>query len=130
MTSKDKVAGKKSSPKATQTSPVKSDPSTPSKTLIVSNEMEYNIVEEMKNTRANITFHELRKLKHQQKILLKELHAIPIAPLPAAVISQASHEMGRPPNNMTNKVNLNDIVLIGGRSKSHTPPFLLAKFEK
>ena len=44
LVSKDKVAGKKSSPKVTQTSPVQSDSPTPSKTLIVSNEMEYNIV--------------------------------------------------------------------------------------
>ena len=87
--------------------------------------MEYNIVEDMKKTRANITFHELSKLKHQQKILLKELHAILVAPLPAAVISQASHEMGITPTNMANKVDPNDIALIGGRSKSHTPPFLL-----
>jgi len=53
---KDKVASKKTSPKATQTSPVQTDTSTPSKTLIVLDEMEYNIIEDMKNTRANITF--------------------------------------------------------------------------
>lgn len=123
-TSRDKVTGKKSSPKVTQTSPVQSDSPTLSKTLIVSDEMEYNIVEDMKKTGANITFHELSKLKHQQKLLLKELHAIPVAPLPVIVISQASHEMGRPPTNMANKVDPNDITLIGGRSKSHTP-FLL-----
>lgn len=87
--------------------------------------MEYNIVEDMKKTRANITYHELSKLKHQHKLLFKELHAVPIAPLPTTIISQASHEMGRPPTSMANKVNANDIALIGGRSKSHTPPFLL-----
>ena len=63
--SKDKVTGKKSSPKVTQTSPFQSDSSNPSKTLIFSDEMEYNIVKDMKNTRANITFHGLSKLKHQ-----------------------------------------------------------------
>jgi len=123
--SKDKVAGKKSSTKATQTSPIQFDSPTPFKTLIVSDEMEYNIVEDMKKTRANITFHELTKLKHQQKFILKELHAIPVAPLPVTVISQASHEMGRPPTNVTNKFDPNDIALIGERSRSHTPPFLL-----
>ena len=87
--------------------------------------MEYNIIEDMKKSRANITFYELSKLKHQQKVLLKELHAVPVAPLPAAVISQASHDMGRPPTNAINKVDPNDIALIGGRSRSHTPPFLL-----
>lgn len=122
---KDKVAAKKTSPKATQTSPVQTDTSTPSKTLIISDEMEYNIVEDMKMTRDNITLSELGMLKHQQKVLLKELHAIPVAPLPAAVISQASHDMGRPPTNAMNKVDPNDIALIGGRLRSHTPPFLL-----
>ena len=42
--------------KATQTSPDQTDSPTPSNTLIVSNEMEYNIIEDMKKTRANITF--------------------------------------------------------------------------
>ena len=122
---KDKVASKKTSPKATQTSPVQTDTSTPSKTLIISDEMEYNIVEDMKKTRANITLFELSKLKHQQKVLLKELHVVPVPPLPAAVISQSFHDMGRRPTSMMNKVDPNDIALIGGRSRSHTPPFLL-----
>jgi len=52
--------------------------------------MEYNIVENMKSTRDNITLHELRKLKHQQNLLLKELKVIPTSPLPATVISQAA----------------------------------------
>jgi len=86
--------------------------------------MEYNIVEDMKKTRANITFHELSKLKHQQKLLLKELNAVPNTPLPIVVISQATNEIGRPPTGISNKVNPNDIALIGGRSKSHTSPFL------
>ena len=74
--------------------------------------MEYNIVEDMKKTRANITLFELSKLKHQQKVLLKELHVVLVAPLPAAVISQASHDMGRPPTSTMNKVDPNDIELI------------------
>jgi len=61
---KDKVVAKKMTPKVTQTIPVQSDSSTPSKTLIVSDEMEYNIIEYMKNNRANITLYELSKLKH------------------------------------------------------------------
>jgi len=112
--------------KATQTSPVQTNSPTPSKTLIVSDEMEYNIIEDMNRTRANITFYELSKLKHQQKFLLNEFHAVPVAPLPTAVISQASHEMGRPPNTVINKVDPNDISLIGGRSRSHTSPFILS----
>ena len=62
-TPKDKVATKKKTSKATQTSPIQTDSLTPSKTLIVSDEMEYNIIEDMKKTRANITFYELSKLK-------------------------------------------------------------------
>ena len=56
---KDKIAPKKTTPKATQTSPVQTDSSNPSKTLIVSDEMEYNIIGDMRKTRANITFYEL-----------------------------------------------------------------------
>ena len=56
---------------------------------------------------------------------MKELHAVPVAPLPAIVISQASHDMRIPPTSTMNKVDPNDITLIGGRSRSHTPPFLL-----
>ena len=88
--------------------------------------MEYNIIEDMKKTRAHITFYELSKLKYQQKLLLKELHAVPVSRLLVVVISQASHEVGRPPNTVFDKVDANDIALIGGRSRSHTPPFLLA----
>jgi len=124
---KDKVVTKKTSPKVTQTNPVQTNTSTPSKTLIVSDEMEYNIVQDMKKTRANINLFELSKLKHQQKVLLKELHAVPVAPLPVIIISRASHDMGRPPTSMMNKVDPNDIALIRGRSRSHTPPFLLMR---
>ena len=53
---------------------------------------------------------------------MNELHAVPTTYFPTTV---ASHNMGRPPTNMINKVDPNDIALIGGRSRSHTPPFLL-----
>jgi len=53
---KDKVVAKKMTFKVTQTSPVQIDSPTPSKTLIVSDEMEYNIIEDMKKTMANISF--------------------------------------------------------------------------
>lgn len=55
--------------------------------LIISDEMDYNIIEDMNKARANITLHELSKLKHQQKLILKELNAVPTTPLPATVIS-------------------------------------------
>jgi len=56
--------------------------------------------------------------------LLKELNAVPTSPLPAAVIYQASQGMARPPSNSLDKVKPTDVVLIGGRSNSHTPPFV------
>lgn len=45
---KDKVTTKKTTTKATQSSPVQTDQTTPSKTLIVSDVMEYNIIDDMK----------------------------------------------------------------------------------
>ena len=65
LAAKDKVATNKMTAKATQSSPVQPDQTPPSRTLIVSDEMEYNIIDDMKKTRANITLYELRKLKHQ-----------------------------------------------------------------
>lgn len=79
----------------------------------------------MKKTRANIMLYELIKLKHQQKLLLKELNAVPTSPLPAVVVSQAAPGMGKPPSTSSDKVKPTDVVLIGGRSNSHTPPFIL-----
>lgn len=81
--------GNKSPPKSTQMTPPQSNSSPPTKTLLVSYEMEYNIIKYMNKTRTNITFHELSKLKHQQKLLLKELKAAPTPPLPTIAISQA-----------------------------------------
>lgn len=122
---RDKTIGKKYSVKSTQTTPSQLNSSPSTKTLIVSNEMEYNILDYMKKTRENITFHELSKLKHKKKLHLKELKVVPTSPLPAVVISQAAQEMGRPPSTSLNKIGPINIPLIGGRSKSHTPPFIL-----
>ena len=83
--------------------------------------MEYNIVEDMKKIKANISLHELSKLKHQQKLLLKELNATPIAPLPSSVVAKAARGTSKPPD----KVDAIDTVLIGEKSNSQTPPFLL-----
>lgn len=82
-------------------------------------------MEDMKNTKADITFHELSKMKHQQKLFLKDLKIVPILPLPTTIISQAAQEMGRPPNTSLDRINPTNIYLIGRISKSHTPPFLL-----
>ena len=56
--------------------------------------MEYNIVEDMKNTKENILLHEMTKLKQQQKILLRELKAVLVGPIQPPVIAQASKDMG------------------------------------
>ena len=73
----------------------------------------------MKKTKANITMFELSKLKHQQKLLLKELNAVPSSPLPS---TKAASDSGQPPSG---RVEATDTILIGDRSNSHTPPFLL-----
>lgn len=100
--------------KTVQTNPILSDPSTTSKTLIVSDTIEYNIVEDMKKIKENISLHEMTKLKQQQKILLRELKAIPAEPIQPLVIEQASKDMGKPPSSTT-KVDSNDLVLICDR---------------
>jgi len=60
---KEKTVSKKS--KTSQTDPIPLDPPNASKTLVISNTVEYNIVEDMKKMRANISLHELTKLKNQ-----------------------------------------------------------------
>lgn len=84
--------------------------------------MDYNIIEVMKKTRENISIFELSKLKHQQKLLLKELNVVPSSRLPNGVLSKVANETGKPPSN---RVEATDVVLIRDRSNSHTPPFLL-----
>jgi len=122
LTTKEKFPLKKNSSLPTQNQPLSSNPpTTTSKTLVVSNPMDCNIVEDMKKTRVNISLHELNKLKYQQKLLLKELNATPISPLPSGVVSKAAKGSGKPPD----KVDATDTVLIGERSNSQTPPFLL-----
>ena len=85
---------------------------------------EYNIVEDMKKIKENISLHEMTKLKQQQKLFLRELKAIPVELIQPPVIAQASKDMGKPPSSI-NKVSYNDLVLIGDKSISQTPPFLL-----
>jgi len=58
---KENTVSKKS--KTSQIDPIPLDPPNASKTLAISHTLEYNIVEDMKNTRANISLHELTKLK-------------------------------------------------------------------
>jgi len=121
-TTKEKVPVKKATTIPSQNQPSSSNLPSTSKTLVVSDSMDYNIIEDMKKTKANITMFELSKLKHQQKLLLKELHAIPFSPLPNSVLSKAVNDSGQPPSG---RVEATDAVLIGDRSNSHTPPFLL-----
>lgn len=119
------MASKNSSPKSPQPSPNSSNTSYSSKTLVVTDTMEYNIVQGMNKIRVNISLHELNNLKHQQNLLLKELNTISSSPLPTDVLSQVVRGMGKPPNDSSNKFDPTDAILIGDRSNSHTPPFLL-----
>ncbi len=82
---KGKSPAKKTPISSPQTKSSLSNPPSSSKTLVVSDPMNYNIVEYMKKTRANISLHELIKLKHQQNLLLKELNVVPSSPLPTSV---------------------------------------------
>ena len=92
-TTKEKVSTKKPAATVPQNQPSSSNIPSTSKTLAVSESMDYNIVDDMKKTKANITMFELRKLKHQQKLLLKELNAVPCSPLPSAKLQmiQVNH---------------------------------------
>lgn len=119
---KEKTVTKKS--KTNQTDPIPSDSPNASKTLVISDMVKYNIVEDMKKARPNITLHELTKLKKQHKILLRELKEIPVSPLPSIVVTQVAYNMGKPPTS-SNKVDPLDLVFIGDRFISHVPPFLL-----
>eukprot|EP00253_Pinus_taeda_P006092 PITA_06092 len=84
--------------------------------------MDYNIIDDMKKKKEKITMFELSKLKHQQKLLLKELNVVPSSTLPNVVLSKAANDSGQPP---PGRVEAIDAVLIGDGSNSHTPPFLL-----
>lgn len=64
-TTKDKVPTKKFTAVPTQNQPSSSNPPSSSKTLVVVESIDYNIIKDMKKTRANICIFELRKLKHQ-----------------------------------------------------------------
>ena len=109
-TTKEKVPTKKSTTTLPQNQPSSSNIPSTSKTLVVSDSMDYNIIDDMKKTKANITMFELSKLKHQQKLLLKELNAVPSSPLPNAVISKAANDSGQPPSG---RIEATDTILIG-----------------
>jgi hypothetical protein len=88
--------------------------------------MEYNIVEDMKKTRESISLHELKKLKQQQKMLLRELNVVHVSPLLAVVVSQVAKCMVKP-STSSNKFDPIDVILSGDISNSHTPPLILMK---
>jgi len=77
----------------------------------------------MKKIKANISLHELIKLKKQHKFILKELKAIPASPIPIAIVSKASNGMGKILGHSL--FNSYDVIVIGDKSNSHTPHFLL-----
>lgn len=64
-TTKEKVPTKKLAATVPQNQPSSSNIPSTSKTLVVSDSMDYNIVDDMKKTKVNITMFEVSKLKHQ-----------------------------------------------------------------
>lgn len=120
---KDKAPMKKNLVVPTQNQLSSSNPPSSSKMLVVYDSMDYNIMEDMKKARANISLHEISKLKYHQKLLLKELNAVPSSSFLTSVLSKVAKRSGKPPSD---KVDATDAILIGERSNSHTPPFLLS----
>ena len=112
MLAKDKTVSKKSTSKATHTNPPTSNVPPTSKRMVVSDTIEYNVVKDMKKTRANISIHELTMLKQQQKILLRDLNAVPASVLPAPVVAQATNKMGKMPSPST-KIDPTYFIMIG-----------------
>lgn len=100
----------KSPPKSTESIPFSSNSPSTSKTLINSDkDIQYNIVEDMKKVKNNISMHELSKLKQQQKFLLKELNVVLTSPLP---IAKPSLGKAKPPDDSPNKIDALNVVLI------------------
>jgi hypothetical protein len=92
---------------------------------VVSDQLDYDLVEDMKRTRENISFYELTKLKQQRKNLLKALDNNNVEKQTTATASKDKGKTSLNSASDKNKqVNAND-VLIGDKSNSHTPPFLL-----
>jgi hypothetical protein len=93
-----------------------------SQTLTISSNIEYDIIEDMKKTRENISLFELSKLKSQKNSLLKVLGATDKSSLPSSTIENKEK------NTIAQNSSFNrqtDVVLIGDKSNSHSPPFLL-----
>lgn len=83
MSQKDKkcTPKKTSSPSYNSPKAISSNPSS-SKTLIGSNNIEYNIVEDMNKNKENISLFEVSMMKKQRKLLLNALSATPNSPFP------------------------------------------------
>lgn len=82
-------------------------------------------MQDMKKVKANISLMRLVNLKQQQKILLKEINAVPASSLPTIITAKHSKGKGKPPNVSFDRIDPSDAILIRDRSNSHTPPFLL-----
>lgn len=60
--------------------------SSTSKTLLILDSIDYNIIEDMKKTKANISMYEICKLKQQQKLHLNALIIVPTPYFPFVVV--------------------------------------------
>jgi hypothetical protein len=78
------------------------------KPTIYSNTLDYDLVEDMKNTRENMYLYELNKLTYKKNKVIHALHF--------------NFKKEKTTQNISSNVN---VALIGDKSGSHTPPFLL-----
>lgn len=93
--------------------------------MVVFHTMEYNIIENMKKVKDNISFYEVAKINQQHKYLLKQLNVVHASHFSIVVTSKASKGIGKPSIDPLDKIDLTNAMVIGDRSNSHTPPFLL-----
>jgi hypothetical protein len=92
---------------------------------VVSDQLDYDLVEDMKRTRENIYFYELKNLKQKRNNLLKALDSNNVEKQTTTVVNKDKEKISQNSTSNKNKqVNVND-VLIGDKSNSHTPPFIL-----
>jgi len=93
---------------------------------MISDGIEYDIVENMKTTKANISLYEVNILKKKHKILLNDFNATPKSPLSMNVVTiktKNTKTMSKSPS--FDKMKHVGVILTGDRSNSHTPPFLI-----
>jgi len=102
--------------------------------------IDYNIVDDLKKSRANITYFDLLKLRQQRDLLLKAMNernsktpTIPSSqtkkslsrPVNTSIAAQMRSAMEATLSKMNRKPQDVNAAMIGRKSKSMTPPFLI-----